>query len=196
MRKSEATSLVTDIGSELRRLRRSKGLTLDAVAHASGFTKMYVSKVERGQISFPLMTLYRIARALKVDVVEIIKGADAVDRAPVRQGPAERCFKGLGEEGVRVALLCHQPQQHVMVPLLFELEAGQAMSGLSEGPERNGRCEVWVYVLRGRVGLELNGDQYEGGEGSTFYFRADLSHTYKNLGRGKAEFLAVRVPQT
>ena len=196
MRKSKTSSLVTDIGSELRRLRRNKGLTLDSVAKASGFTKMYISKVERGQISFPLMTLYRIARVLKVDVVEILKGADEVGHRTVRQVPAERCFKGLGEQGVRTALLCHQPQQHVMVPLFFEIETGREMSGLSEGPDDNGQCEVWVYVLRGRLGLMLNGNQYEGDQGSTFYFRANQPHAYKNMGNGKAEFLAVRVPQT
>jgi len=187
--------LVRDIGTEVRRLRREKGMTLENVAQATGFSKMHISKIERGQVSSPLTTLHRIAMALRVSMTTIIEGADSRGEVAVSQDLSERDFMSLGQPGVRAAPLCHRPHDRIMLPLLVELEAGAETGGLSHPTDTQGKCEEWAYVLQGRVRLTMDNEVYEGRRGCTFYFSGAVPHLYTNPGKSKARFLVVRVPQ-
>lgn len=192
---SHADGLVRDIGKELRRLRLEKGMTLHEVATAAGFTKMHISKIEHGQISFPLTTLHRIAHALGTSMVQVIESADSHDQDNTLQSPSQYSFVSLGQPGVTVATLCHQPHSRIMLPLLVELNPGAETGGLGHPTDKRGRCEEWAYVLQGRISLTVSEERYEGGRGCTFCFSGNLLHTYRNIGTTPAKFLTVRVPQ-
>jgi transcriptional regulator with XRE-family HTH domain len=51
----------SDIGSNIRKIRKSKRLTLDKLAGKSGISKGYLSKVENSDKSPPVSTLINIA---------------------------------------------------------------------------------------------------------------------------------------
>lgn len=57
------------IGHELKRLRRTRGLTLRQVAELSGVTESILSKVENGKRDPQMSTVERIADALGVRLV-------------------------------------------------------------------------------------------------------------------------------
>ena len=50
-------------------------------------------------------------------------------------------------------------------------------------------------MLQGRVRLTVDSETYEGRRGCTFYFSGTVPHLYMNVGKSKARFLVVRVPQ-
>src|SRR5436309_10997232 len=67
-------------GEKLRGLRQDKGLTLRALAAATGLSFTYLSKVETGKVPYtPAPDKIRaLAQALGVDPLELLGAADKV----------------------------------------------------------------------------------------------------------------------
>ena len=57
--------------SELREIRRARGLTLESVAYLAGVDAATVSRIERGEVLPRPETVVTIARALGVSVKRI-----------------------------------------------------------------------------------------------------------------------------
>jgi len=54
--------------------------------------------------------------------------------------------------------------------------------------------EAW-YVLQGRLGFRLGGEEFEVGPGSAVLARRGTPHTYRNAGEVEAEYLLVMPPR-
>lgn len=54
------------IGQRIRAVRRAQRLTVDSLAQASGLTRSFLSKVERGRSTASVAALLRIAQALSI----------------------------------------------------------------------------------------------------------------------------------
>lgn len=59
--------------SNLRRLRLNKGLSQEALAERAGLHRTYVGSVERGERNISIDNMDRLARALDVELIELIK---------------------------------------------------------------------------------------------------------------------------
>ena len=60
------------LGSHIRKIRKSKGLTLKDLAEKSGLSIPYLSDIERGAVNPSLKTLQSIAKALELSLPEIV----------------------------------------------------------------------------------------------------------------------------
>ncbi len=61
------------VGTNLRRIRREKGLTQEDLSELSGFTQQYLSTVESGQANPTIVTIYEIALAMGVSHVDLVQ---------------------------------------------------------------------------------------------------------------------------
>jgi len=61
------------IGTELRKLRRSRDKTLEQVANAVGLKKTTIGAYEKGRISIPIDNLDDICTFLGVDYIDFLK---------------------------------------------------------------------------------------------------------------------------
>jgi len=91
------------VGARLREARRSRGLTLDDVASAAGFTKSFVSAVERGETSPSIGSLYAICDVLGLTMSALFETAGTPESNVVRRTSVEGSFFG-GEEVVNYVL--------------------------------------------------------------------------------------------
>lgn len=75
---------VRALGARIGHLRELKGLSLGALAEASGeMAKSYLVKIERGEVANPgLKTLSAIARALDVTAADLIDPVGSSSRGP------------------------------------------------------------------------------------------------------------------
>ena len=83
------------LGSTIRELRQSHGLTIAQVAEQAGISRGMLSKIENAQTSTGLDVLNRIAQALGVSMSTLFRNFD------VPQGGAQLVKKGGGMEVVR-----------------------------------------------------------------------------------------------
>jgi len=64
-----------DFNIRLRELRAARGLTQEQVAEAVGTSQSHYSKIELGLVSPTIRTVQKIAAALGVDPMELLRGA-------------------------------------------------------------------------------------------------------------------------
>ena len=146
---SDDTSLAVRVGQRLRQLRQDRGLTLAALSSQSGVSVSYLSAVENGVNHPSLQTLAAITDALGVRIPAVLaeEGQPHVHRSRVPgQAPAN----------VEVS--------HPLLQLRSRLVV--ATPGDSGGcPVPMKARDVFVYVIKGQVRLQVGGDTYTLGEG-------------------------------
>ena len=71
-----------DIAANVRRLRKSQGLTQMRLAERSGLCQSWISRLERRAENPSIATLQRLASGLQVDVRDLLDGRGAGESAP------------------------------------------------------------------------------------------------------------------
>lgn len=143
-----------NLGSLIRRHRKDRGLTLKAVAQASGVSEGFLSQVENNVKSPSVETLVNICQALEVNVGDVMNRAQEHQRLYVisrddwrdvelpHTGFATRRFCPPEERTViDTAVLIMEPGKSI--PVRKDLKNGQEVLSVLEGrvvlvhPERN-----------------------------------------------------------
>ena len=70
--------------TNLRRLRRERGLSQEALAYESGVDRAYLSRIEKGEPSVGIDVIARLAAALEVDPSLLLKARRSDKR---KRGP-------------------------------------------------------------------------------------------------------------
>ncbi|RSZ61319.1 XRE family transcriptional regulator [Corynebacterium hylobatis] len=64
--------LLRAFGQRLRAVRTASGLSQEALAHAAGLHRTYVSSVERGERNIALLNILTLATVLQIDAGELV----------------------------------------------------------------------------------------------------------------------------
>ena len=67
----ETKGVLRDLGLRIRELRRSQGLTQEELSEKLGMLAPNYARIEQGRMNTTVETLVRIAKALKVDIVDL-----------------------------------------------------------------------------------------------------------------------------
>lgn len=59
------------VGANVRRLRKAKGLSQEALAHEAGMSMRYLAGLERGEENPSLLFLVKLAEALDVEPTDL-----------------------------------------------------------------------------------------------------------------------------
>ncbi|MCY2966717.1 MAG: helix-turn-helix transcriptional regulator [Planctomycetota bacterium] len=69
----QQNEVLAKFGLRLRELRRDQGISQESLANTAGLHRTYVSGVERGERNVSLLNIARLAQALNVSMVELMK---------------------------------------------------------------------------------------------------------------------------
>ena len=75
-KKKEVASIV---GSKIRSIRQSKGLTIEQLSFEVGVEYSQLSRIERGRVNTSVFQLFLITKALNISFSEIINCLDGVE---------------------------------------------------------------------------------------------------------------------
>jgi transcriptional regulator with XRE-family HTH domain len=180
----EKESAVIDVGGRLRELRQERGMSMRALARASGLSTNALSMIERGRTSPSVSTLYKISDALGVPITAFFRAeppkqeivycrAGERSRVPFPRG----LWEGLGGESFIGGV----------EPFLITLEGG-ASSGpfpmLHTGHE-------FVMCLSGQLEYEVEDQRFLLDTGDNLIFAAELKHRWRNPGKTPAKAVIV-----
>lgn len=173
------------LAENLRRLRRERGLTLDALAQACGVSRAMLSKVERGA-SVPTATvLGKIAGGLEVGLSQLV--GPLRDRAPALLSPADQPVYRDPETGF---------ERRSLSPLFPDRRVDFARNFLPAGasaafpPHRRG-VDEYLYVVSGTLTVVVDGARFLVESGSSLYYHGYVAHEFRNESDAPALFFVV-----
>ena len=173
------------LGHRLREARRAQRKTLAQVAEQSGLTKGFVSKLENGQASASVASLVRLCEALGVPVGALFEPTSGQVVRRDAYPPIE-----FGGAGMREFLLTPGSERRVQA-ILSEIEpsggSGDATYTLPTDVE-------FVFVLSGRVRIDMATGPVELGTGDALTFPAVNEHAFRAVGPDPARVLWVVTP--
>jgi len=177
------------IGTRVRALRESMGLSLRDLGTRAGVSATTLSEVERGDTSPTLAVAHRIAAGLDLSLSQLLRldegeGVTVMRHADRRPGSSKA-------NGHRYELLTPElPGQRAEVSH-HVLKPGAATGGPDDPPMHEAGSRETAVVLGGRLLLVCAGTGYGLSEGDAVTFDADLPHHFENPGRKEARFMAV-----
>ncbi len=174
------------MGARLRTLRTSQGLSLAEVADAVGISVGFLSAIERSQMSASVGTLRKLARYYKLNILDFFDAASETNPHLVRPGERKQLDAGTG---VRMDLLAWG--NTVMEPHLFTIASG---AGSGDAYAHEG--EEFIFVLKGKLSISLQDQDYVLKPGDSFYFESSMPHSWRNLGPSETVVLWVNTPPT
>jgi len=173
------------LGQKLRKLRKEQNLTQLELAQQVGITNGQVSTIERGVSSPSLATLHRIARALNVPMQEFFEDERNKEIELVRKGKGRRVAST--REDVTVEILCARSDRGAFNVLFLDLDAGE----LRLAPRPSVPEEYYLYVLRGKCEVEIQGDSYVLDPGDSIFVKAQREQIIRNVGGDNFRALVV-----
>ncbi|MGW1105874.1 helix-turn-helix domain-containing protein [Streptomyces sp. NPDC002540] len=177
---SPIAATLAQVGSRLRRVRAQRGVTLSALAEATGISKSTLSRLESGLRRPSLELLLPIAQAHQVPLDELVGAPEVGD-------PRVRC-KPRVHNGRTVIPLSTQPGRLQAWKSIIPAEHNRPDPVTHEGHE-------WLYVLSGRLRLILADHDLIMGPGEAAEFDTRLPHWFGPAGETPVEVLNLFGPQ-
>ncbi|WP_439594317.1 helix-turn-helix domain-containing protein [Falsiroseomonas sp.] len=173
------------LGRRLRAQRQAAGLSLAGLALATGLTKGYLSKVERGQGQPSIGTVFRIAEALGLPAGQLLAAeaapSGAADLARAEQPPRPPP----GEELHLRPLFPGGPGR------LIALEMWPPLEPRPEQETSTHAGEELLHVLSGRMEILFEESSLVLEAGDSLRFDARRPHRTRSLGGQRARVLMV-----
>lgn len=180
MSTSDITTTIDQVGPRLRAIRTQRGVTLTALAEATGISKSTLSRLESGQRKASLELLLPLAQAYQVPLDDLV-GAPEVGDPRVRLTPRRA-------HGRTVVPLTRQPGGLQAWKIVVPPNQTRAHPRTHEGYE-------WLYVLSGRMRLVLGDRDLVLGQGEVAEFDTRVPHWFGSSGDGPVELLSLFGPQ-
>jgi transcriptional regulator with XRE-family HTH domain len=176
------------IGQRLRDLRAKRNLSLDDLARRSGVSKSMLSQIEQNKANPTVALVWKIARALDVDLFHMIGG----EGPPVRFDLTARENQPVladAEAGTTIRILSPMELVEALELYWIVLQPGASLDSHPHVP----RTEEFATVLKGRVEVESSGRTATLRKGDALRYHADCEHHIRNSARGVSEvYLVVR----
>jgi transcriptional regulator with XRE-family HTH domain len=167
-----------EIGKRIHQYRLQNRFTLQELADKTGYSKGYLSKVEKSGKAPPVATLSVIARELGVSV-SVILGEETIDDSICLVRENERMLMAkTGEEfGYAYEALANPyPNKH-MEPFILTYPSDEA---LKHTFQHDG--QEMLFVLQGKMRFKYGNKEFVLDKGDCIYFDSSVAHTGEPLG--------------
>lgn len=172
------TDEVRAVGQAIRAMRQQRAMTLDELSERAGLSPSFMSLVERGRSSLALTSLFAVARALSIDVAQLLPASEELPH---------------GHEGCQVALgyaheitpvhvgdreyrfLSAQIKDRVLEPLLVTVKPTIADFDSYTHPG-----EEFAWVVSGEIVYVVEGQDFRLGVGDCIHVDSTRSHGLRN----------------
>jgi len=169
------------VADNLRHRRKTRGMSLDELAQASGVSRAALSQIETCKSNPTLGILWKIAVGLGVPFAELI-GEPVPGASILRRGEAQVLRSTDGKLESRPLA----PAGASPIVEVYELRLMARSRHVAE-PHAPGTHELLI-VLSGVLRMHVGGDVHDLAAGDTISFAADRAHTYENPGGSEARY--------
>lgn len=176
--KQQPIIIEAEIGKRIKALRTQKRVTLDLLANQTGFTKGYLSKVEKSAKAPPVSTLGNIARALNVTISTLL-GEESLRTSLclIRKGERPLIARDGTAFGYSYEALAYSYPNKIMEPFILTLPLGRKKKTFYQHAG-----EEILFVLQGSMRFIHGPEEYLVNEGDCVYFDSGIPHFGESVG--------------
>ncbi|MFN7952722.1 MAG: cupin domain-containing protein [bacterium] len=179
------------MGAKIQRLREEQGRTLQDLANATGLSESRLHAYETSIAEPAIGELLKIASALDVSISRFFQTENEVERRVEVVRASERwAVQPRTEAGeslnYRYQALSHRLTEKRMEPFLIEVPPG-AGGAL---PQSAHDGEEFLFVLAGRLEVEVGGEVHRLSAGDSIYYDSRLKHSLRAIEGGSARLIA------
>lgn len=181
------TIVESEIGKRIKSFRTDKGITLEQLAVQTGFTKGYLSKVEKSEKSPPVSTLGIIARALGVTISALLGEENSLVRLSfVKKEERPLIARDGTAFGYSYEAIAYKIPNKKVEPFILTLPLHVKKKTVyrHEGEEM-------LYVLEGTMKFFYDSQEYIVEEGDCVYFDSSFPHFGESVGTKNVKCLMV-----
>lgn len=167
------------VAKNIKRLREENKLSMDELAKLSGVSKSMLAQIERGDGNPTISTLWKISNGMKVPF-------DALTVRPKNPYEIVRTaeLQPLLEDGGKVKNYSLFPDDENRRFAVYYLELDKDSYWESE-PHLKGTVE-FITIFAGKIEIYADGQSFVVEKGESIRFKADVIHSYKNIGQEPA----------
>ena len=182
------TEGMEEIGSRVRKLRESKGLSLAELSNLTGFDETLLDKIEQQEVYPQLGTAIRLSKALDSAFGRLVSGVGDRLYSITRRQEERVVSRSTGRAGTQKLYtyksLAPEVKGRHMEALLVNLEENPS----GELSVHDG--EEFIYVLDGTVAMQVGEDRFDLAPGDSVYYLSTTPHLIA-AKTGQAQILAV-----
>ena len=167
---------VAAVGTEIKRLRKLRGRTLEQLATGAGVSAGLLSQVERGQGNPSFNTLVQVAHALGIPVARLMVG-EQISSPVVRRSERRRLNLGANDDLVLMELLTARLDS-ALEAIRIVAEPGYS----TEDTPFVHDGEEFGIVLEGTHAVNVGGVHYVLQAGDSISYSSTIPHWYENPG--------------
>lgn len=175
-----------NIGINLNRIRKSKGMSLDVVAEQTGVSKSMLAQIEKGHANPSIGVLGKIVSGLRLEFNDLLTTppmdtylVHINDMTPTKDVPGR----------YRVWTCFPIEDNRLLEIYRIEIEPGQEYFSGGHGE----KTKEYISILKGTLTMKLDGKSYEIGRQDVFRFDSDKDHIYRNDSAETIEFMVTFV---
>ncbi len=180
-------SSLSIVGSRIRDARLQRRLTLDELARACELNKSTLSKIENGRQIPNLPTLAVLSRYLDIGLDELVRGAEGTERQSWELIHAEERTVVERDDAIGFRyekLFSNNFMGGIVEAYDLYLEPGS----MRRTVQTEGR--QILFVLKGTIQFELDGEKLKLSAGDTLEFDGRLPHVPRNQSKSIARGIA------
>lgn len=176
------------VADRLATFRTLNGFSLESLAHRSGLTKSYLSKLERGLSQPSIATVLKLSRAFGVSSDKLLSETPQRDDIVVVKKDGRVPFSRIkGRSGYAYEAIAAHRVDKSMTPFVM-----RPPLGIGAKPDLvNHAGEELVYVISGQMEIVFADRKFTLDAGDSIYFNASIPHRSRSLGKVLAEALVV-----
>ncbi|HVW29553.1 MAG TPA: XRE family transcriptional regulator [Polyangiaceae bacterium] len=180
-----AAALGRNVAESLKKLRKSRQLSLDQLAASSGVSRAALSQIEGARTNPTLAVLWKIAVGLRVPFQALLGTAEGTPTRVLRASDAQVLKSADGRMESRLLSPAGASQNVDVYELKF------APKGvLQSEPHASGTTET-VVVLTGALRVSVGDEAHDLVPGDSIFFHADIAHSYENRSTHETRCLDV-----
>jgi transcriptional regulator with XRE-family HTH domain len=175
-----ARDLTPVVGTNLRRLRGQRGLSLEKLSQVSGVSRAMLGQIELGQSAPTINVLWKISSALGVPFSALISARSSGGLHVLRAEQAKLLTSHDGSFSSRALFPFDEPRRVEF----YELRLSPG--GVEKADAHNPGTTENLVVAKGAVEIEVQGRKEHLDAGDAMVFEADVPHVYRNRSDGES----------
>lgn len=172
-----------NIAINLKRIRNTKGMSLDAVAEQTGVSKSMLATIEKGNANPSIGVIGKIMSGLRINMQDLLQ-APPSDVYLVDMDKLEPTKEVTGKYRV---MTCFPIEDNGSVEIYrIDIEPG----GVYETGSHGEKTREYIAMVKGTLSFKITDKVYHIREKQFFRFESDQPHSYYNEGDETISFLS------